>query len=218
MNRQTLLTAVIFTVVGFLGGYIYHAQTSFQVRGQMGQLEPGDVPSTTPGAPRSPGGMPPAPEAAPTMEQIGQMLAELKQQAAANPKDPQPVITLGNLYFDANKHAEAVEWYGKALAVDPKNVHVRTDLGTSLYNLGRFDEALKEFRRALQYDPNHPQTLFNIAITELVGKNDIGGAEEALRRLKRLNPGFPGIPQLEARIGQIRQERTRPNASSNPRP
>ncbi len=218
MSRQTVLTAIIFTVVGFLAGYIYHAQTSFRVPGQVGTLNPGEVPATTPEPPGSPVTMPPAPEAAPTMEQIQQMLAQLKQQAAANPNDPQPLISLGNLYFDANKHAEAAEWYRKALARDPKNVHVRTDLGTSLYNLGRFDEALKEFRRSLEYDPNHPQALFNIAVTELVGKNDIGRAEEALRRLKRLNPGFPGIPQLEARIGELRQERSRPNASSNPRP
>ncbi len=151
------------------------------------------------------------------MEQIQHMLGELKKQAAANPKDPQPCILLGNLYFDANKHAEAVEWYRKALALDSKNVSVRTDLGTSLYNLGRFDEALKEFRHSLQYDPNHPQTLFNIAITELVGKNHLAAAEVALRRLKQARPDFPGIPQLEARIGQFRQEQTRPKAGPNPR-
>ncbi len=217
MHRQTLLTAIIFTVVGFLAGYIYHAQTSFRVPAQMGNLSPGGVPATA-AAPPSAGSMPPAPEPAPTMKQIQQMLAELKQQVAANPTDPQPLIALGNLYFDANMHEEAVGWYRKALALDPKNVAVRTDLGTSLYNLGRFDEALREFRRSLQDDPNHPQTLFNIAVTELVGKNDAGRAEEALHRLKRINPGFPGIAQLEARIGQLRQERTRPNAGTNPRP
>lgn len=217
MTRQTVLTAIIFTVVGFLAGYVYHAQTSFQSPGQAGQMGAGQPAAMMPQAPASPGNMPSAPGAAPTMEQVQHMLAELKKQAAANPKDPQPLILLGNLYFDANKHADAEGWYRKALALDPKNVSVRTDLGTSLYNLGRFDEALNEFHRSLQYDPHHPQTLYNIAITELMGKNNVGAAEEALRRLKQSNPDFPGISQLEARIGEFRQEQTRPKAGSNPR-
>jgi Flp pilus assembly protein TadD len=151
------------------------------------------------------------------MEQVQHTVRELQKQTTNNPKVPERLIALGNLSFDANKHEEAVEWYPKALALDPKDVHVRTDLGTSLHNLGRFDEALKGFRRALEYGPDHPQTLFNLAVTELVGKNDFGRAEEALRRLKQLNPDFPGIAQLEARIGQLRQERSSP-AGSNPRP
>jgi len=104
------------------------------------------------------------------------------------------LIPLGNLYYDNGKFAEAVQYYGKALATDPNNVNVRTDLGTCYWNLGQADAAIGEFQKSLGVNPSHAQTLYNLGIVYLHGKNDAVEARKAWERLLATNPDYPSAP------------------------
>src|SRR5829696_3477352 len=64
----------------------------------------------------------------------------LKGVAQQNPADPAPRVQLGNMYFDAGRFQEAVDWYEAALKIQPRDVSVSTDLGIAYYYMNQPDK------------------------------------------------------------------------------
>ena len=65
-------------------------------------------------------------------------MAELSRQ----PNDAELLAKIGNIYYDTQQFQEAINYYDRALKVDPKNANVRTDRGTAFYYLGDADRGL----------------------------------------------------------------------------
>ena len=129
--------------------------------------------------------------------------ASLRSLLMANPKNLDALIQLGNLYYDQGQYPQAVEWYGKALDIDPRNPNVRTDRGTSYWNLNRPDEAIAEFQKSLQVDPGHAQTLYNLGLVYLQGKNNIAEAKKAWQKLLAVNPNYPNRADIERQMASM---------------
>ena len=123
----------------------------------------------------------------------GEEIKLLKTALEKDPSDLQALLDLGNAYFDADRHQEAIDVYSKALAIDPKNPDVRTDMGIMYRKLGQFDKALEAFRQSAQEQPLHVNSRFNIGIVLKYDKGDFKGAiqawEEFLKLEKLLDPG-----------------------------
>ena len=122
---------------------------------------------------------------------FAQTEASLKATLAANAKDLNALVQLGNLYYDNGRFKEAIDYYGRALDIDPKNPDVRTDRGTSYWNLGQADAAITEFKKALDADPTHAQTLYNLGVVYLNGKNNAAEARKTWETLLAKNPNYP---------------------------
>jgi len=118
----------------------------------------------------------------------------------ANPKDLNALTQLGNLYYDSNRYGDAVDYYGRALEIDPRNVNVRTDRGTSYWNLGQADAAIAEFQKALDVNSSHAQTLYNMGVVYLHGKNDLNEARKAWEKLLAINPNYPERARLQEQL------------------
>jgi len=129
--------------------------------------------------------------------------ASLRALLMANPKNLDALIQLGNLYYDQGQHQQAVEWYGKALEIDPRNVNVRTDRGSSYSNINQPDEAIAEFQKSLQVDPGHAQTLYNLGLVYLQGKNNIAEAKKAWQKLLAANPNWPNRADIERQLASM---------------
>jgi cytochrome c-type biogenesis protein CcmH/NrfG len=129
--------------------------------------------------------------------------ASLRALLMANPKNLDALVQLGNLYFDQGQHLQAVEWYGKALDIDPRNPNVRTDRGTSYWNLNRPDEAIAEYNQSLQVDPGHQQTLYNLGLVYLQGKNNVAEARKAWQELLKINPNYPNHADIERQLASM---------------
>jgi cytochrome c-type biogenesis protein CcmH/NrfG len=114
--------------------------------------------------------------------------AALKATADQHPADETPRLQLANLYFDAERFQEAVEWYGAALKINPKDVNASTDLGISLYYMNQPDRALAQFDHSLSIDPAHAKTLFNVGVVRAFGKQDLKGASEAWQQVLQVAP------------------------------
>jgi cytochrome c-type biogenesis protein CcmH/NrfG len=99
-------------------------------------------------------------------------LEKLKQ----NPNDFETLNELGKLYRGTHQFKEAMGYYERALAVDPKNAAARTDLASCLYYTGDIDGALAQLDKALSYDPKFFGALLNTGIIKLRAKNDVPGA------------------------------------------
>lgn len=128
----------------------------------------------------------------------------LKSTLGSKPNDVKTLVDLGNLYYDNNKYQLAIDYYEKALEINPNDVAVRTDRGSCYWSLGQADPAIGEFQKSLQINPTHPQTLFNLGIVYLHGKNDVAEARKAWEKLLASNPNYPQrdrIQQMLAAMG-----------------
>ncbi len=181
-----MLVGVVCLAVGLGIGYYF---------GKAGRSS--DLPTVTSGQPQSAQGqiMDPA--------TFLQNEASLKSMINSNPRDVSALIQLGNLYYDNNKFSDAVQWYGKALEIDPNNVSVRTDRGTCFWSMGQADAAIAEFQKSLQVNPTHPQTLFNLGIVYLHGKNDMNEARKAWEKLLSTNPDYPDRARLQQMLSSL---------------
>lgn len=205
MKKEIVITAVVFFGVGFLAGYIYDAQKNWQAQQRAASApherqhegEGGAAGSSGGGMPgRLPEGHPPVNDTA--------IVKVLEEEAARSPKDPEPRLKLANYLYDQRQWPKAIEWYQKALELDPKNVNARTDLGTAYFSLSRPQDALREYRKSLEINPNHEPTIFNSIVVNLEGTRDLGAAQQAWERLHKLNPNYPGLDRLKQSLDAAR--------------
>jgi tetratricopeptide (TPR) repeat protein len=131
------------------------------------------------------------------MATVFQEISSLKAAIEKNPRDGASLIRLANMYHDARKFEEAVQYYKRGLEVTPKDVDARTDMGICLYEMGMADDAIAQFRTSLSYDPRHWQTWLNLGIVALSSKNDVKTATDAFSKVEEINPGFKDLPMLK---------------------
>ena len=118
-------------------------------------------------------------------------VAALQDAAAKSPKDVQPRVQLGNIFFDGEQYPQAITWYEQAIALNANDANVSTDLGVAYYYTNQPDKALAQFDRSLSMDPKHVKTLLNIGIVRAFGKQDLAGAAKAWQQVVDLAPGSP---------------------------
>jgi len=120
----------------------------------------------------------------------------LEKEAAEKPGDAEVRTQLGNLYFDAERYADASKWYEASLQIAPANPDVSTDLAVSYYYSNQVDKALAQFARSLEINPKHTKTWLNLGIVRAFGKQDLTGAGEAWNQVVALAP--PDSPEARA--------------------
>lgn len=102
-------------------------------------------------------------------------------------KDKDALRGLGNVAYDRNDPATAMEYYRRYLEVDPGDKSVRTDMGTMLLAAKKPEEAIRAYQNVLQEDPTFFQAQFNLAIAyRASGQNDLALA--ALHRAREVAP------------------------------
>ena len=150
----------------------------------------GSQQARTPAATTSP--PPAAAQQAQTAPPFDQSRASaLEATIAKNAGDVESRVQLGDLYFDAERFADATRWYEDALKIDPKHVNASTDLGIAYYYMNQPDRALQQFERSLSIDPKHTKTLLNIGIVRAFGKQDLEGAAKVWQEVIDLAPSSP---------------------------
>jgi tetratricopeptide (TPR) repeat protein len=193
MRRDLLITALIFTALGFAGGVVfsrYSDSASPSADASLSAFESG----AGLGGSELPEGHPPL--------DLAKRWQDLKQRADASPNDPHAARELADFLYDVERWQDAVFWYRRALELDPKNTDARTDLATCYFQMGQFDQAAAEYSNALELEPNKPQALFGLAMVRLRGQNDREAARRLYEQLRRSHPNFEGVAQLAAALGE----------------
>jgi cytochrome c-type biogenesis protein CcmH/NrfG len=131
------------------------------------------------------------------------LLVKLK----ANPNNSELLNQIGTLYKVTHQFKEAAGYFQKALDADPKNVAARTDLASCLFYQGDADGAIQQLQQSLNYDPKDANSLFNLGMIRLQGKNDPTGAVTAWKQLLKLNPTLADDKKaaVQKLIAQARQ-------------
>lgn len=117
-----------------------------------------------------PAGHPPVDEKKLTPEQERQM-AELIKRVKANPQDTTAKRELANIYYDLDRHDEALALYRDYLSRNPNNLFVRTDMAFSLATSVNLDSGITELHSVLKQDPRFQNAAYNLAMMHLAKRN-----------------------------------------------
>lgn len=135
-------------------------------------------------------------------QQAAPLLAKLK----ADPTNPDLLVSVGNLYYDAQQYSIAVDYYGRALTTKPSDAAVRTDMATAYWYMGNADRAIAEFNTALTYAPTNPNTLFNLGLVKWQGKQDSAGAIADWKKLLATNPGYESRDKVQQMLADVEKQ------------
>jgi Flp pilus assembly protein TadD len=190
MKRDTL----IFTACGFLLGLTLG---SFVIGPKIAQSKLAGAPVAAEPAVAE------APAATATGSPMGavmQQLATLKAAVAKNPNDADALAQLGDMYMQAAKFPQAVEYLQRALAVRD-DAAVRMDLGICYKQSNQPEKALAEFQRSAAMAPDQWQPLFNEAIV-LIDLKRMDEARTIATKLQKMRPDDPEVQKLVATVGK----------------
>jgi tetratricopeptide (TPR) repeat protein len=178
MKAESIVFAIAGMCFGILLGWVAGTQQAA-------------IPGAAPAAQTAQAAEPPPAQQrqAPTLD-TGKVQA-LTTILTSDPKNAKAAVELANVYFDAERWDEAIQWYEKALALDPKNVDANTDLGVSYYYTNRADQALQRFDASLAIDPKHTKTMLNKGIVLAFGKQDLDAASVEWKKVVELAPDSP---------------------------
>ncbi len=166
--------SIAFALSGILFGVI----VGWILGSQQAATAPAAAAAATPAAAAAPAeGRAPAPP----LDEA--RLKTLIASAGSEPTNPAPRVQLGNLYFDAERYTDAVQWYEDALRLQPKDANVSTDLGVAYYYTNEPDKAIAQFEQSLAIDPAHTKTMLNMGIVKAFGKQDLAGASAAWQQV-----------------------------------
>jgi tetratricopeptide (TPR) repeat protein len=146
---------------------------------------------------------PPAPAAAlppPASEEtLARQYAIVSLAAKQRPNDAVRALEAGALAGDMGRAQEALDWFRKAAALDPKLLPAITGQGQMWMQLGRPGPAVPQFRKALRLSPDQPQILLELAraYSEL---RDFGEALRTAQQAEKLTPSDPAVFRALAQI------------------
>jgi tetratricopeptide (TPR) repeat protein len=197
VSRDSIIFGITGVFFGLLVGWIVGSQQATPTRAAAA---PAAAPAATSGQ-----------SAAAPLDET--RAASLAKDAERNPKDAAVRLELGNLYFDAERFADAARWYEQALGIEPRNVNASTDLGISYYYMNQPDRALQQFDRSLAIDPRHTKTLLNVGIVRAFAKDDLQGAAQAWQQVVDYAPDSPEGKRAKQALESMRN--AHPNVGSD---
>ena len=102
-----------------------------------------------------------------SVAQSAPAIDELEAFVAAEPRDIEALVALGDALVAANRAGDAADRYRAALVVDPSSLPALLGIGTILLAADRPDAAGPVFDRILDLAPDHPDALLYRAVARL---------------------------------------------------
>jgi tetratricopeptide (TPR) repeat protein len=89
-----------------------------------------------------------------------------------HPRHARAMVAYGDFLEDQGREEVAMEWWKKAIAVDPGEAYAYNDIANYYGHYGRATEALKLYDKAISLAPTEPIFRFNWATTCVSYRND----------------------------------------------
>lgn len=104
------------------------------------------------------------------------------------------------LFFDENRHLEALRSLSDAIIVDPTNVAAYADLGSVLVGRGELDKAQASYQSALAIDETNLDALTGMALVHQMN-GDLNASNETWMRVLELDPQH-GLAHARLAVGR----------------
>jgi tetratricopeptide (TPR) repeat protein len=121
-------------------------------------------------------------EQKPVPDESRQSIADALQKTESDPKNIETWRELGNAYYDADMHSQAIAAYNRALSIKPDDTNILNDQGAMYRQTGDFTRALANFEKARQVDPYNLESLYNSGYVYAFDLNKIDKALVLWRR------------------------------------
>lgn len=118
---------------------------------------------------------------------IDRAITEFQKTAQLNPRDPEPLIALAEIYSQNLDYDKALVYAQRALALQPSSSLARIVLLTSLVQRDRIAEAERELNKLLVSNPKNPRVL-QLAYEVKTRIGDFNEAARYLEEAVRLQP------------------------------
>jgi len=201
MTRDNLLFAIIGILLGFIGGFL--------LAGNISQREAAmraGAMSAQAGQQNLPANHPPIGGDQTTGEGGQQMLASVQtamKQARENPNDFDAQVTAAKLEYQIGRYDQAIEYLLAANKLKPDNAEVLGMLGEANMDAKHFDAAMKWYKAALTKNPSDLASLDGYCFV-LLQSGDAKTAEDAMKKLEKLDPTNQDLPQFREKLSQLK--------------
>jgi Flp pilus assembly protein TadD len=119
-------------------------------------------------------------------------LAIFRRASEVAPRDPDPLVAIGDTMVDMGGASEAIVAYNSALAIEKDNIPARRGLAQAYLLTSRPELALGPLDQALALAPGNPQLLLLHGVTDdMVGRH--AAAQDFYRRGLAAAPGDPAL-------------------------
>jgi tetratricopeptide (TPR) repeat protein len=200
-SGQAYGIAIVCLLLGLAGGWFIRRVQAPSDNTQVAATQTA-IPNQVAAAQASLPAPPPLQQLQQTAEtEAAPLLAQLK----TDPNNANLLENVGDIYYDAQQYPAAIEYYQRALNVQPSNTSVRTDMATAIWYTGNADGAITEFKKSLTYEPTKANTLFNLGIVLWQGKHDSAGAIAAWQKLLAANPNYENKEKVQQLIADAKK-------------
>ncbi len=121
---------------------------------------------------------------------------------SVNPDDFLSCVNLGNIAVRRNNWAEALEWYIKAVDIEPDSDGVHSNLGGAYVALGRLDRAEYHFDKSLHINPSNILALHNKAIF-LAKRGQFDEAKKLNQKVLERAPNWQPALNFKKRLSEF---------------
>jgi len=143
-------------------------------------------------------------------EEMKQNIQELTKRTSAEPASLEAWRLLGNAYFDADLPEQAIEAYGRALAINPDDTDILNDQGAMYRQKGEFRKALSNFEKAFRLDPKNLESLYNSGYVHAFDLNDIPRALKLWRQYLELDRSSDTARQVRSFVERYQDGQKQP--------
>lgn len=200
-SGQAYGIAIVCLLLGLAGGWFIRRLQAPGDNAQVAIASQAAMPNQA-GSAQSPL---PAPPPLQQLQLTAETQAPLLLQLKSDPNNATLLENVGDIYYDAQQYPAAIEYYQRALNVQPSNTSVRTDMATAIWYTGNADGAITEFKKSLAYEPTKANTLFNLGIVLWQGKHDGAGATAAWQKLLAANPNYENKEKVQQLIAEAKK-------------
>jgi tetratricopeptide (TPR) repeat protein len=201
-SRQALILVTLCLAAGVTGGWLGRGlqKTPQSSLAQRPSLSSVAVPASSS----------PSPTSQSLKEMADTQAASLLAKLSADPRNPDILASIANLYYDAQQYPVAVDYYNRSLQSRPSDASVRTDMATAYWYMGNAEEAIAQFNQALVFAPTNPNTLFNLGLVKWQGKHDGPAAIALWKKLLESNPNYEQKDKVLQMLSDVEKQTQAP--------
>lgn len=178
MGRKEIFIIIGLVIVSLVAGVVI---------GKMKGTPSKKDTATSAVAPQDKGGETAQPQAEQSPFAQYDYAAAIQKILKERPNDAKALGEVGDIYFDQHRFVDAIEYYKKAIALDPQDIDSYNDIGLSYHYIGRSEEGLRYLEEGIKKSPSYQRLWLSKGFIFAI-RGDIADARAAWEKAYSIDP------------------------------